>query len=135
MAARIPARLGARDGRKFAFTLSAAFLAVGGLAWWRAHGTASTVLGAIGGLWALAGLVLPSRLGPIYRAWMGLALAISKVTTPIFMALVYFAVVTPVGLVMRLGGRNPLRREPENGSFWIDRRAQQDRRGTMKNQF
>ena len=38
----------------------------------------------------LAGLLVPARLGPVYRAWMGLALRISKVTTPIFMGVTYF---------------------------------------------
>ena len=75
---------------------------------------------------------MPARLGPVYRAWMGLALLISKVTTPIFLAIVYFLVIAPVGLLMRLFGRNPLRHKPEDGSWWLSRGAE---RGTMSNQF
>ena len=40
--------------------------------------------------WSLAALVVPTHLGPVQRAWMGLAHAISKVTTPIFMGVVFF---------------------------------------------
>lgn len=88
-----------------------------------------TVLG--GGL-VLAGLLIPTTLGPVQRAWMGLAHLISKVTTPIFLGLVYFIAIMPIGLLMRLFGKNPLRHQPEEGSLWLSRPAE---RGTMSNQF
>lgn len=86
----------------------------------------------LGGLLVAAGLLMPGRMGPIHRAWMGFALAISKVTTPIFMGIVFFLVIMPVGLVMRLLGRNPIRHRPVNGSFWA---SHGEGRGAMTNQF
>jgi len=67
-----------------------------------------------------------------YFVWMGLAEAISKVTTPIFLSVLYFIVVTPAGLVMRLFGRKPLRHGGPAG-FWVARAGAG--RGTMHNQF
>ena len=67
----------------------------------------------------MAGIVVPTRLGPLQRAWMGLAHAISKVTTPIFLGVVYFLVLTPTGIVMRAVGRRRLRRELEDDSYWV----------------
>ena len=52
---------------------------------------------------------------------MGLAHAISKVTTPIFMGVVYFLVITPVGFVRCAVGGNPLRAH-RGASGWVDRR-------------
>lgn len=76
-------------------------------------------LGGAGGLLLLAGLAIPGSLGPLYRAWMGLALLLSKVTTPIFMGVIYFLVITPMGLFMRMIGRSPL---PKGGK-WHSRLA------------
>lgn len=108
-----------REGRKFAFPVGLAFIVLAGISLWRGHETAPQILGGLGLLLLLAGAMVPTRLGPIHDAWMGLAHAISRVTTPVFMGVVYFLVLTPTGLVMRLLGRNPLRREPEDDSYWI----------------
>jgi len=108
----------ASDGRRFAFSVGAAFLLLAGVLWWRDKGTPAEVLAAIGAILYAAGAIAPSRLGPIYRGWMAIALAISKVTTPIFMTVVYFGVITPSGWIMRLLGKQPLRHAADAGSFW-----------------
>jgi hypothetical protein len=64
------------------------------------------ILLVLGG-WAL---VAPNSLGPVYRGWMRVGLLLSKVTTPIVMGAIFFVVVVPVGLVMRIAKRDPLRR-------------------------
>ena len=58
MADRVPARLTAAQGRRFAFTVGAAFLVFGGIAWWRQHPTAATVLASLGALLAVPGYLL-----------------------------------------------------------------------------
>ena len=97
------------QGRKFGLTVGIAFLVLAALLhFWRHREAAGAIFGALGALLVLAALVVPSRLGPVERAWMGLAHLISKVTTPIFMCVVFFLVITPIGLLMRLVGRRPL---------------------------
>lgn len=130
----IPTRLTAREGRAFAFPVGAAFLVLMAIAWWRGHPLATQVLGGIAGALLVAGVVLPSHLGPVYRAWMGLAHAISKVTTPIVMGVVYFVVLTPISVLRRTFGGNPMRRPPDDGSFWRVR-AEDERRGDLHRQF
>ena len=119
LAAGIPARLSAHEGRKFAFTVGAAFLVFAALAWWRDRTAALRVFAALGGLLVLLGAFVPTRLGPVQRAWMGLAHAISRVTTPVFMGIVYFVVMLPIGLLMRLAGRRPLVHRPVQDSLWV----------------
>ncbi|MBW8769710.1 MAG: hypothetical protein JF589_08150 [Gemmatimonadetes bacterium] len=118
MAAGVPARLSAADGRKFGFTVGAAFLAFGGIAWWRGKHRTAMVLVTLGGLLVVAALVAPTALGPVERAWMGLAKAISKVTTPIFMGVVYFLVILPIGLIRRLTGNSPIVPPGRAASRW-----------------
>lgn len=121
MEGRARARLTKAEGRKFAFSVGLAFFALASLMVWRGLRTLASVFAGIAILLILAGGVTPTRLGPIYRSWMGLALAISRVTTPIFMGIVYYVVLTPTGAVMRLLGKDSLRREPEEDTYWISR--------------
>ena len=58
----IPARLTPAEGRKFAFTIAAAFLSLGILAWYRHHAGAAATLGGIGLVLSLAGFAVPARL-------------------------------------------------------------------------
>jgi Saxitoxin biosynthesis operon protein SxtJ len=127
-----PARLTAPEGRRFAFTLAAAFGGLAALLWWRERRTIATVFAGVAVALALAGLLLPGRLGPLYRGWMGFAQALSKVTTPIFMGVVYFLVITPVGLMRRAVGGNPLRAH-HGSSGWVDRQGTP--RGDLTRQF
>jgi hypothetical protein len=104
MAEGIPARLTAAEGRKFGFTVGTAFLVLGGIVMWRGKQRTATVLLTLGGLLIVAALVAPTALGPVERGWMKLAHLISKVTTPIFMGVTYFIVITPIGYIRRLAG-------------------------------
>ena len=65
------------------------------------------VITVVLGVW---GLVAPQTLRPVYRGWMMIGLLISKVTTPIIMGVVFFGVVTPMGLARRLTGKDALAR-------------------------
>lgn len=132
MAQRSPARLTPREGRKFAFTLAAAFGVLAGVGWWRESSRATLIFGAVAGAFALGGLLVPGKLGPVYRAWMGFARALSKITTPIFMGVVYFLVITPIAAIRRTLGGNPLRAH-DGATGWVDR--QQAPRSDLTRQF
>lgn len=108
----------ASDGRRFAFPVGTAFLLLSGLLLWREKELAFQITAGLGGVLYVLGAIIPGRLGPVYRGWMRMALAISKVTTPIFMGIVYFVVLTPTGLVMRLVGRKPMSHPLKDGGFW-----------------
>ena len=108
MEERIPARLTPAENRRFALTVGVAFLVVGALLWYRGRVPGAWAASLIGATLILAGLILPAHLGPVHRGWMSLAKAISRVTTPVFLGVVYFLLLTPVGVVLRLLGRDPL---------------------------
>lgn len=134
MAGPVPARLSAAEGRKFGLTVGLAFLALAALLWWRGKPHGALTAGVLGGLLLIAGLVIPGRLGPVRDGWMRLAEAISRVTTPVFMAIVYFGVITPMGLLLRLGGHRALGRTQSGAGFWVTRSAS-DCRSDLTRQF
>ncbi len=101
---------------------------------WRGRAGPALGFGAVGVALAVAGLAVPGRLGPVFRAWMALAHAISRVTTPIFLGVVYFAIFAPLGLVLRLMGRRLLTRSRGATSFWIER-PPGERQSDVRRQF
>jgi hypothetical protein len=123
----------ASDGRKFGFPVGGAFLVLAGVLFWREKPTLWRIAAGLGGSLVLAGALIPSYLGPIHRGWMKLALVISKVTTPVFMGIVYYLVLTPSVLLVRLLGRVPIEHERRNGSFWQPREGRP--RGDLTRQF
>lgn len=127
----------AAKGRRFALTLAVAFGAVAAITAWRGREMIALVTGSLTVLLFVAGIAIPSRLGPLERAWMSLAHAISRVTTPIFMGIVYFVVLTPAGFIRRTLGRNPLAHSRESGSYWAPRTRHdaEAKRRRMERQF
>jgi hypothetical protein len=132
LAHEISARLSAAEGRRFGFTIGIAFLAIAGLLWWRAHVVASAITASLAVLLLLGGALVPGRLGPVHAGWMRFALLLSKVTTPVLMAIVYFVVITPIGLIRRAAGKSPIVvRSP--GTRWESRGGQP--RSDLNRQF
>ncbi len=121
------------EGRRFGVTLGTAFATLGALIWWRGRAGFAIGLTGAGLLLIAGGLLIPGRLGPVERAWMALAHAISKVTTPIVMSIVYFGVLMPTGLIRRAVGRNPLRHASSKDSAWI--RRDDSPRSDLERQF
>ncbi|MGJ8635972.1 MAG: SxtJ family membrane protein [Phycisphaerales bacterium] len=127
------ARLTAKEGRKFAFTLGIAFAVIGFLFAWRWGHSVGLVLWIISGVLMISGVLIPTRLGGVSRMWLALGEAISKVTSPIIMAIMYYLILTPVGFLMRLSGKNPLRHKEHDGGYWLP--TKKSRIEDLENQF
>jgi hypothetical protein len=135
LATGVPTRLTAAEGRRFGVTVGFAFLALAAVFWWRGWMGAASIGGGIGGILVLAAALIPARLGPVQRAWMGFALALSRVTTPVFMSLVFFTVLTPVGLLKRRFRGNAILRPRTGATYWVTRPDGQGRRSDLERQF
>ena len=130
----VSARLTPAEGRKFGLLVGGAFLVIGVLVWRRARIVEASVALVVASALIAAGLAAPTRLGPVYHAWMALARAISKVTTPVFMGAIFFLVVAPAGFIARLLGHRPLSQARGATTYWRGRPAGA-RRGEMDHQF
>lgn len=120
----------ARELRQFAGLVVPLFgLLVGVLLWFKLDmkSTAAIVLAAAAVLSTL-GLVRPGLLRPIYVGWVVAAYPIGWVISHLVIGVIFFLVVTPTGIVMRLLGRDPLHRqlEPERDSYWEPRSESDD---------
>jgi hypothetical protein len=96
----------------------------GGLALWqwlgRGHGTAAAILGVVALTVGPVGLLRPEWLRPLYVGWMVLAFPIGWTISQLILGVIYALVFTPIGLVFRLIGRDPLHRTRRPGveTYW-----------------
>ena len=110
----------ARDLRKFGLTVGGVFCLLGLLFLWRHKWWYPWMLWPGVPLMAL-GTILPRSLKWIYVGWMTLAMLIGAVVSTILLTLLFYLVVTPIGLVARLAGKDFLSQklEPSSASYWI----------------
>ena len=82
-------------------------------------------------------LLWPAPLRPLNRAWLKLGLLLSKIVSPIVMMVLFYATVTPIGVLMRWTGKDPLRlrRDATATSYWIPREPPGPAPNSMKQQF
>jgi hypothetical protein len=108
--------------RKFGFTVTIGFTAIGAISWWRGHTVAPTVLWTLAGLNLVPALVAPMLLGPVERVWMTVGNWLGWLNTRIILTVIFYVVVTPAGVIVRIF-RDPLDREilEARPSYWIRR--------------
>lgn len=77
----------------------------------------------VAALFLLAALIRPALLNPLNVAWSKVGLLLAKIVNPVVMAIVFYGVVTPIGVVMRLSGKRllGLKSDPGLNSYWIHR--------------
>lgn len=114
-------------------TMGLAFVALSAIAWWRHRTTASEVLIVLGMVFLLTALIVPEALPPVHRTWMRGAQALSRITTPIILGILYFVVITPIGFLMRAFGRDPLPASRHGESAWSSRAGAS--RSDLRRQF
>ncbi len=93
------------------------------IAWWlsnRGHGNWASVLLGFSGVVGIVGLVRPGLIAPLYAAWMLAAFPIGWVMSYVVASVVYFLVITPIGLLSRIVGRDPMGRsfDSDSPSYW-----------------
>ena len=109
-----------RAEREFGLIVGGILLLLGG--WWFYRGkflTADYVILTVGAFLVFFGLLFPRALVYPNKAWMLLAEALSYVTTRIILGLVFFLIITPIGVTKRLFGWDPLsRRGARADTYW-----------------
>jgi hypothetical protein len=91
----------------------------------------------IGVVLILLGLIAPSSLHGLHRAWVRLGLIVFRVINPVVLGLIYAVVIVPIGFLMRLTGRDPLHLEfdARAESYWVTRDPPGPAPDSMTDQF
>lgn len=124
------------SNRSFGTVFIVFFSLLGALSWWR-NGAMHPWLFALAGLTLVVTLAVPSLLSPLNQAWMKLAEALHRVMSPLILGIMFYGLITPIALVMRLRGRDPLHRrfDTKAGSYWITREPPGPSPESLPNQF
>jgi hypothetical protein len=108
--------------RAFGLVFAGVFAIVGVIGWWRTHQVRGWALWVSLAFFVVA-LTVPRGLAPLNFVWSRFGLLLHKITSPIILGLMYAIAIVPVGLLMRLSGRDPMQRrfDPALKSYWIER--------------
>ncbi|MCR5883512.1 SxtJ family membrane protein [Rhizobacter sp. J219] len=122
--------------RSFGIVFAVVFLIIaawpllhsGAIRWWSV---------GVAGAFAAVAVVMPSILAVPNRLWMKFGLLLAKIVSPVALGILFYLVFTPIGLVMRMAGKDPLRlkADPNAKSYWIDREPPGPPPQSMTNQF
>ncbi len=126
----------ASSDRAFGLVFAAVFGVIGlwpllggaGPRWWAL---------AVAAAFAALAFAAAKLLRPANRMWQRLGRGINRVVGPVAAGLVFYAAVTPTGMIMRLLGKDPLRLglDPDAASYWIERKPPGPAPDTMPYQF
>lgn len=85
----------------------------------------------------LLALLIPRALRPLNRVWFRIGLVLHKVVNPLISGLIFYVIITPMAVVMRLFNRDELRLhlDETNDSYWINRQILGPPKQRMHNQF
>jgi hypothetical protein len=122
--------------RSFGIVFSIVFLVIGGLPllgggsvrWWSI---------AIAAAFLVAALIRPQILAPLNKLWFRFGLLLHHIVTPIIMGFLFFVVMLPTALILRMLRKDLLRlaKDPNGMSYWIPREQPAPKPGSMSKQF
>jgi hypothetical protein len=116
-----------RELRQFAAIWLPAFAAFAGIVIYRSGGTTTAfVIWALAALIAVVGLTAPQRIRPLFVGWMAAAYPIGWTVSHLILGVVYFALFTFVGLLMRLFRYDPMDRSTAGTTYWKGRSERTD---------
>ena len=107
------------DLRKFGITIGVILLIIAGFLFWKEKESFQIVL-TFGGALCILGIAIPLILKPIYWVWMIFATILGWIMTRVILSLLFYAIITPIGLIPRLFGKQflELRWDKSKKSYW-----------------
>jgi hypothetical protein len=87
------------------------------------------------GVFLLITCLMPRVLQPVKNVWMKLGGPLHAVISPVLLCLFYFLGVVPIGLIMRMFGKDPLRLKPNSKTYWVERKPPGPAPATMAELF
>lgn len=88
-------------------------------------------------IFLILGVFAPKTLAPLNKAWFKFGLILHKIVNPVVLGLMFFTMITPMALGLRLMGKDPLKRnfDQDAKTYWVDRDPHCPEPKSMRNQF
>ena len=134
--AHIPVKAG--SDRAFAFLFALIFLAIAVYPWAVSTGGIRVWALAIALLLGVCGTFIPRVFHYPNQYWIKLGMLLGRITSPIILGILFFGLVTPIALLSRLVGSDPLRVRrtvKRKDTYWIEREPDESEATTMSRQY
>lgn len=127
---------GRKELREFGLTIGAILVILGGVAIWRGKPIYPYFLG-FGIAFIIMGIILPQILRLPQKIWMGFAVMLGFFMSRIVLAVLFYSVVTPIGIVTRIFGKDILdqRIDKSADSYWKTRDLAAKTKESYQNQY
>jgi hypothetical protein len=127
---------GPGSDRTFGLFFAALFALLGGYALWTRHAWGWIAV-AVAALLAVLAFTAPNALRPANRLWFALGMLLARIVNPIVIGIMFFAVITPIGLLMRVLGKRPLSLSFDRSAatYWTERKPRGPAPESMRDQF
>ena len=124
------------SNRKFGFFFTAVFVVIGAYSFSDETVTVSYLIFLLAAAFLGVTLISADSLLPLNKLWMRFGLLLGMIVSPIVLAIVFFGLFTPIGLLMKLFGRDELRLKlTARPSHWKERSSNTSQTDSFKYQF
>ncbi len=127
---------GKNDLRKFGITVGIVFGLLGVL-FWRLDKYSYIYLLILSAAFISLGIAMPILLKPVHKVWMAVAILMGWFVTRVILAILFYVVVTPIGLVMRCFGKKflDLTFDRNSDSYWIPKKKMKLKKENYEKQY
>jgi len=123
--------------RSFGFVFAGVFLAFALYSYFVKQSPNAVYLAGVALVFLVLAVVAPKVLKPLNLAWFKVGQLLHKIVNPLVMGFIFFVTITPIALIMRARGKDPLRlkKQSEAESYWIERTPPGPAPNSLKKQF
>ncbi len=111
-----------KELRKFGTTVGTVLILIGGFLFWKQK-ESFIYFGSLGVILVLTGLIIPTILKPLNKAWMTLAILMGWVMTRVILTILFYIVLTPTAFIAKLFKKNflDLKIDKSRNTYWEKR--------------
>ncbi len=123
--------------RSFGLVFAGVFLAFAAYSFFIKESPNALYLAGTSLIFLVLAVIAPKVLKPLNLAWFKVGQLLHKIVNPLVMGLIFFVTLTPIALIMRARGKDPLRLKKQGGadSYWIERTPPGPAPDSLKKQF
>ena len=122
--------------KKFGVTVGCAFIFIGIVLYYFLY-SSWLIFIVVGSLLFVLGVTFPIVLKPVYKGWMVLALILGAISTRVILSIIFYLVITPIGIIARVVGKKflELKFDRQKKSYWNYRERHQITKTEIERQF
>ncbi len=127
---------GKKELKQFGYTMGIVLGVLGMLFLWRGKEWYLYFI-VLSVVFLVPAIILPILLKPIQKLWMAVAILLGWLMTRVILSILFYLVIAPIGLILRLSGKDFLNRsfEEHNDSYWIPRETVEHNKEDYEKQF